>query len=230
MGDPILVFDDVWKSYPQSAGGTLHALREVSTEIPAGRRVALIGRSGSGKSTFLHLAAGIDSPSRGQVRLLGEDLGAITESERTRKRRDHVGLVFQFFHLLPHLDVLGNVVLPGMIAGDEGAASRERARELLDRVGLADRAGDRVDKLSGGEMQRVAICRALQRRPRLLLADEPTGNLDDDNARRVMELLLELSADEGHVLVYATHSRELASLADDVMALSGGRIDAAHAS
>ena len=137
-------------------------------------------------------------------------------------RRRHVGLVFQFFHLLPHLTVAENVALPGLIAG--GGAGGDRVHDLLHRVGLADRAGDHVQQLSGGEMQRVAICRAVLQRPALLLADEPTGNLDDDSSRVVMELMLRLAADEGSTLILVTHSAELAALAQATWRLTSGRL------
>jgi ABC-type lipoprotein export system ATPase subunit len=185
----------------------------------------VVGRSGSGKSTLLHLAAGIDLPTAGSVLVAGHDLGGLSDAVRTRLRRDRIGLVFQFFHLLPHLSVLDNVALPGWIAGGRAAQIETRARELLGRVGLADRAGDPVGALSGGEMQRVAICRALLRRPRLLLADEPTGNLDDASGRLVMALMLELACEEGHTLVYVTHSPELAVLADETWRLSSGVLE-----
>jgi ABC-type lipoprotein export system ATPase subunit len=187
--------------------------------------VAITGRSGSGKSTLLHLAAGIDVPSRGSVSFLGRNLAELSERERTLQRRETIGLVFQFFHLLPHLTVRENVVLPGWIAGDPERASDERAHDLLDRVGLRDRAGDLADKLSGGEMQRVAICRALLRRPRLMLADEPTGNLDDENAVTVMGLLIRLVEEEQGTLLYVTHSLELAGLADETWRLHSGILE-----
>ena len=218
-----LSFADVWKTYARNGGGELHALQDVSFEIAEGRTVAIMGRSGSGKSTLLHLAAGIDEPSRGAVEVLGRDLSRLSERERTLRRRDEIGLVFQFFHLLPHLNVRDNVALPAMIAGDREVDARIDA--LLERVGLHSRAGETVERLSGGEMQRVAICRALLRRPRLLLADEPTGNLDDDNGRRVMELLLQLTAEEGSSLVYVTHSREIAALADERWHIHSGILD-----
>jgi predicted ABC-type transport system involved in lysophospholipase L1 biosynthesis ATPase subunit len=222
----VLAFHHVWKSYPQPAGRELHALSDVTLEVAPGSRVAITGRSGSGKSTLLHLAAGIDRPSRGGVMLLGRDLSRMSDRERSLQRRDHVGLVFQFFHLLPHLSLEDNVGLPALIAGDARGAWAARARELLERVGLGARAADTVDKLSGGEMQRVAICRALLRRPRLLLADEPTGNLDDETGRLVMELLLELTRQEGSTLIYVTHSRELAALAEHGFRLQSGKLQA----
>jgi ABC-type lipoprotein export system ATPase subunit len=187
--------------------------------------VALVGRSGSGKSTLLHLAAGIDSPSGGEIRLLEHDLGRLSDAERTRIRRDAVGLVFQFFHLLPHLPVLDNVLVPALIAGDDPAPVRDRARELLERIGLEGRERDSVQTLSGGEMQRVAICRALLRSPRLLLADEPTGNLDEESGERVMRLLLRLAREEGSALLYATHSKEIAALADEVWEVHAGAVE-----
>jgi predicted ABC-type transport system involved in lysophospholipase L1 biosynthesis ATPase subunit len=197
----------------------------VSASVSGARAVALIGRSGSGKSTFLHLAAGIDEPTRGEVRLLGRPLAALDDRARTLARREHVGLVFQFFHLLPHLSALENVLVPALIAGD-GAARRARARDLLARVGLAGREAQPVLELSGGEMQRVALCRALLRRPKLVLADEPTGNLDEATGQVVMDLLLRMAREEGSALVYVTHSRELASLADEVWTLHSGVLGA----
>jgi ABC-type lipoprotein export system ATPase subunit len=214
----------VTKAYALAGGATHDALRAVSAEVRGTRAVALIGRSGSGKSTFLHLAAGIDAPTRGEVRLLGAPLAALSDRERTLLRRDHVGLVFQFFHLLPHLSVLENVLLPALIAGRDVPGLRARARELLSRVGLAEREAQPVQRLSGGEMQRAALCRALLRRPRLVLADEPTGNLDEATGQVVMDLLLRMAREEGSALVYVTHSRELAALADEIWELHSGVI------
>jgi ABC-type lipoprotein export system ATPase subunit len=223
---PALAFRGVSKAYDQAGGGTFHALRDVTVEVPRGRTVAIVGRSGSGKSTFLHLAAGIDLPTRGTIAVLGRDLSRLTERELTLHRRDAVGLVFQFFHLLPHLTVRENAELPAWIAGDPPGAFEARALELLERVGLRDRADDPVQKLSGGEMQRVAICRALLRRPRLLLADEPTGSLDDENGRLVMDLLLKLVAEERSTLIYVTHSADLAAQADATWRLHSGILEA----
>lgn len=207
-----LVFESVSKSF-----GARRVLDAVSCSVGEGERVAIIGRSGSGKSTLLHIAAGIETPSSGKVQLFGRELGSLDERSRTLLRRDSIGLVFQFFHLLPHLTVLENVALPAMIAGDRDDA---RAMQLLDQVGLADRAGDSAQKLSGGEMQRVAICRALLRKPRLILADEPTGNLDDATGRAVMQTLFD--ATRGSTLVVVTHSTELAGLADRQLTLTSG--------
>jgi putative ABC transport system ATP-binding protein len=221
---PVLSMERVSRSYRLPGGQALEVLREASLVVGAGQAVSITGRSGSGKSTLLHLAAGIDTPTAGQVVLLGRDLGALGDRERTLARRDLVGLVFQFFHLLPHLTVRDNVLLPALIGG-RVAGDEDRADALLERVGLAGRAGQPVQQLSGGEMQRVAICRALLRRPRLLLADEPTGNLDEASSRSVMDLLLELRREEGSALVYVTHSEELARLADESHRLHGGVLE-----
>jgi len=223
--NPLLAFDEVSKSYRQASGEVLHALHDVSLQIPSGKKVAITGRSGSGKSTLLHLAAGIDVPTRGGVSFLGRNLADLSDRQRTLQRRDHIGLVFQFFHLLPHLTVWENVVLPGWIAGDSAEENEVRAGDLLQRVDLRARAQEPAQKLSGGEMQRVAICRALLRRPRLLLADEPTGNLDDENSVKVMELLVRLVEEEKSTLLYVTHSVELAGLADETWRLHSGILE-----
>jgi len=219
MKRTILQFEAVRRSY-----GAREVLKDLSFELAAGTSLAMIGRSGSGKSTLLHLAAGIDLASTGRVYLDGQDLDSLSDNDRSLLRRRCVGLVFQFFHLLPHLSVLDNVGLPGWVANDAGADVRRRSLELLDRVGLADRAADRAGNLSGGEMQRVALCRALLRRPSLLLADEPTGNLDEAAGKLVMDLLFELSRDEGAGLLYVTHSREQAARADRVLRLRDGSL------
>ncbi len=219
----ILRFDNVSKHYRQASGDVLKALDDVSFEISAGKKLAITGRSGSGKSTLLHLAAGIDVPSAGEVSLLGRELGSLSERERTLIRRDDIGLVFQFFYLLPHLTVRENVALPGWIASDKSFEAR--TRELLERVGLSEHASQSASKLSGGEMQRVAICRALLRKPRLLLADEPTGNLDDENSDLVMDLLMKLVDEEGGALLYVTHSHEQAARADERLSLHSGKLE-----
>jgi ABC-type lipoprotein export system ATPase subunit len=220
-----LAFRSVSKTYDTFATGTKYALRDVSFDVAPGGIIAVVGRSGSGKSTLLNLAAGIDSPSSGTVLWNGRDIGALPDRERTLQRRDQVGFVFQFFHLLSHLTVRENVAVPALIAGGGSAESRERIDALLARVGLADRADDPVDRLSGGEMQRVAICRALLRRPALVLADEPTGNLDDATGRAIMDLMLDLVRAERGTLIYVTHSRELAALADAVWEIHSGQLE-----
>ena len=221
MVESVLSFRGVSKIY-DSGAAIRYALREVSFDLSPGQRVAVEGRSGSGKSTLLHLAAGIDLPSQGEVWSEGRNLASLSERDRALLRRNGVGLVFQFFYLLSHLSVAENIGLPELVAGSRPSQFTPRVQALLERVDLADRARDPIHQLSGGEMQRVAICRALLRRPRLLLADEPTGNLDDDNSQQVLQLMLSLAEEEGSTLIYATHSRELASLADQRWQLHSG--------
>jgi putative ABC transport system ATP-binding protein len=222
--DPVLIFERVTKTYSSPGGAARTVLDAVSFTLHAGETVAVMGRSGSGKSTLLQLAGGVDVPTSGVIQVQGRDLGRLSEKERTLFRRNGVGLVFQFFHLLPHLSVEENVALPDLIAGESARVWRPRARALLSRVGLADRAPDAVHILSGGEMQRVALCRALLRRPPLLLADEPTGNLDDDNSRLVMDLLFRLAKEDNTALLFVTHSPELAASADRILSLHSGRL------
>jgi len=221
----ILSFQGVDKTYTQDGARRRFALRDVSFTLAAGATVAIVGRSGSGKSTLLNIAAGIDLPSSGEVFFDGRALGSLGDRERTLLRRENIGFVFQFFHLLPQLSVQDNIALPEWIAGHSTNRFQARVDELLEKVGLAERRHDSVQKLSGGEMQRVALCRALLRKPRLLLADEPTGSLDDENGRLVMELLLRLAREEGSTLVTVTHSAELAGLADAVWRLHSGILE-----
>jgi len=222
-----LELQDVSKTFRPPGGAAREVLRGASALLAAGEVVAVTGRSGSGKSTLLHLAAGIDAPDTGQVLLLGRPLGGLGDRERTLLRREHVGVVFQFFHLLGHLSVLENVLLPALVAGDAPAAAEARALDLLDRAGLGGREGDAVARLSGGEMQRMALCRALLRRPRLLLADEPTGNLDEASGEQVMALLLSLAREEGSALLLVTHGAELVRRADRILRLVSGRLEPA---
>ena len=224
MTDPILQLEAVSMTWESADAHGRTVLDNLDLVLARGQAVALVGRSGSGKSTLLHVAAGIAVPSSGRVRLAGHDLTASDEEARTRLRRAHIGLVFQFFHLLPHRSVRENVELPGWIAGDDRTRTHERADLLLDRVGLLDRGDDPVGRLSGGEMQRVALCRALLRGPALVLADEPTGSLDDRTGREVMDLLLEMTRAEGGALLYVTHSPELAARADRTWRLVDGRL------
>jgi ABC-type lipoprotein export system ATPase subunit len=220
MSTPLLAFENVTRTFA-SGSAARTALDNVSFLLEPGETVALMGKSGSGKSTLLHLAAGIDSPTEGRVFLDGEDLMALGDTRRTLLRRNRVGIVFQFFHLLPHLSVAENVALPDWIAGERHGA---RVTELLERVGLADRARDPVERLSGGEMQRVAICRALLRKPGLLLADEPTGNLDEESGHVVLDLLFAMAAEAGTALIMATHSSEIAQRAYRVWRLRDGSL------
>jgi putative ABC transport system ATP-binding protein len=211
------------KSYTE--GDRLHTvLEDASATIRGGERVAILGPSGSGKSTLLNLISGTDLPDAGSVRVGGVDVTALSERERTLFRRDHVGFVFQFFNLLPTLTVFENLLLPLELTGTRDAEGEARARGLLERVGLAARADTFPDRLSGGEQQRIALARALVHRPGLLLADEPTGNLDQALADSVGELLEELAASQGTTLVVVTHSRELAARMDRTLRVDHGRL------
>jgi len=216
---PSLSFRSVTKIY--AGGQQVLALDGLDLEIGAGEFVALVGESGSGKSTLLHLAAGIDRPTSGEIRVGARDVGGLPERELVLYRRREVGLVFQFFNLLPHLTVRENVELPRRL--DEGADAAARASELLERVGLRARAEAHPYELSGGEMQRVAIARALGSGARLLLADEPTGNLDSRNGEGVLALLDEVRRERGVTLLLATHSSAAASRADRTVRLKDGR-------
>ena len=215
--------EDLHKHYVE-AGRTRTVLDGVNASIRRGEFVVLLGPSGSGKSTLLNLVAGIDRPDSGRVEVAGVGLHELNERERTLFRRRHLGFVFQFFNLLPTLTVLENLLLPIELKGrvDEGA--RRSALDLLARVGLDDRADAFPDRLSGGEQQRIAIARALVHEPDLILADEPTGNLDPETGERVLALINTLVRDEGRTLLAVTHSREVAASADRILRLDRGRL------
>ena len=199
-------------------------LRDVDLAIFPGQLVVLLGRSGCGKSTVLNLLAGIDLPTAGEVVLGGEPLQALSERERTIRRRDLIGFVFQFFNLIPTLNVEDNVLLPLELSGRLDPAEKSRALALLASLGLADRLASYPDVLSGGEQQRVAIARALANDPLLLLADEPTGNLDLENAHQITSLLERSVRESGKTLIIATHSRDLAAIGDRVLRIENGRL------
>ena len=196
------------------------ALHSTSLRLAEGEYVAIVGESGVGKSTLLNLIAGLDRADQGNVVLDGEDLGRLDEAALTRWRRHKLGFIFQAFHILPHLTLQQNVALPLWLQGGSGAAADDSARQMLDAVGLAGRAASWPHELSGGELQRVAIARALVHRPRLVLADEPTGNLDPVNATRVLDLLGERIRAAGAIGILVTHSREAAATADRILQLT----------
>jgi len=204
---------------------TVRALDGVDLDVASGEAVALMGASGSGKSTLLHLLGGLDAPSSGTIEVGGLNLEKLSDVELSRFRRERLGFVFQFFHLLPTLSVLENTMLQGRLAGMEEDALRVRADELLDRVGLRSRGNEKPDVLSGGQRQRVALARALVTRPVLLLADEPTGNLDSASSADVLKLLSELVRENNTTLVMATHSNEAAEIAGRVVRLKDGKIE-----
>jgi len=200
-------------------------LDNIQADIAEGEFVALLGRSGSGKSTLLNLMSGIEKPDTGDIWINDVAITRLTERERTLFRRDHIGFVFQFFNLIPTLTVLENITLPQELAGKKETAVRAHAMHLLDQIGLADRCDTFPDKLSGGEQQRVAIARALAHNPLLVLADEPTGNLDEDTGRRVLQLLIDLTRGAGKALLMATHSPEIVPFADRVIEVHNGRLE-----
>ena len=200
----------------------LAVLRDVSFEIPSGAFVAIVGPSGSGKTTLLGLLAGLDTPTRGTVHLYGEPMHEMNEDARARLRGDKVGFVFQSFQLIPTLTALENVAVPLELRGERGAL--ERAATLLDRVGLRERVDHYPAQLSGGEQQRVAIARAFSNRPRVLFADEPTGNLDGATGALIVELLEELNRSEGTTIVLVTHDTSIAAKAQRVIRLRDGAI------
>jgi len=200
------------------------ALAGVDLRVPAGQTVALLGKSGSGKSTLLHLIGGLEHPSGGRIRVRGQALHELNDAQLTAFRLRHVGFVFQFFHLLPTLTVHENLLLPAELAGLAHRESLARAAALLEAVGLDGRRDTTPDRLSGGEQQRVAIARGLMLEPELVLADEPTGNLDSDTGAQVLELLLGLTRSRGTTLIVATHSGDLAARMQRRVELRDGRI------
>jgi putative ABC transport system ATP-binding protein len=200
------------------------ALRDVELWIPRGQVAAVMGKSGSGKSTLLHVIAGLDIPDAGRITVGSTEVASLDEDRRTAFRLHGIGLVFQFFHLLPGLTAVENVMFPAELAGQSRRAARGRALELLDAVQLAERADTFPDRLSGGEQQRVAIARSLVLLPPVLLADEPTGNLDAETGERVANLLLTFARGHGMTLLLATHSADLAAQADRVVELRAGSI------
>ncbi len=215
MNAPVVSVQGLAKRY-----GTDIVFEGVSLDVAGGEFVAIVGDSGVGKSTLLNCLAGLDSFDAGHVRLCGHDLGAASDDARALLRRRHVGFVFQAFHVLPHLDVAQNVALPLMLLGETPAAIAPRVQAMLEAVGLAGLGARLPQQLSGGQLQRVAIARALVHRPALLLADEPTGNLDPGTAARVMDLLLAQTREQGAALVLVTHSEAAARRGDRVLHLT----------
>ncbi|MFD1722695.1 ABC transporter ATP-binding protein [Amnibacterium endophyticum] len=221
---PVVAARGLTKHYG-AGDGTVHALRGVDLTVARGEFVAIMGPSGSGKSTLMHLLAGLDAPSGGDIRLGGRDIRGLDDDALTELRRERIGFVFQAFNLVPTLDVIGNALLPFELRGRK-PSREERAfiGALLDELGLADRLGHRPRELSGGQQQRVAIARALAGRPELVVADEPTGNLDGRTGREVLCLLEGASARYGQAIVMVTHDPVAASFADRVVFLADGRL------
>ena len=227
MSEPVLVLDGVEKVYNRGKPGEVNVLRGASLALEPGEVVALVAPSGAGKSTLLHIAGLLDTPDAGRVRIAGDDMTDASDRARTRVRREKVGFIYQFHHLLPEFTALENVALPQMANGAGAGAARARGEMLLDRVGVGPRAGHRPAELSGGEQQRVAFCRALANAPRLLLADEPTGNLDPETSETVFATLMGLVRETGLAALIATHNLELAARMDRVLRLGNGAITSA---
>jgi len=219
---PVIRLRDVTKSYGIGAAKT-QVLRGVSFDVDAGELIALVGQSGSGKSTLLNIIGGLDQPDAGEVEVLGIDTLKANDKKRAAMRNASIGFVFQAFNLLDHLTVLQNVTIPSAFARD-GKDVEGRAREALRRVGLSDFAARKPGEMSGGQKQRVAIARALFNSPKLLLCDEPTGNLDSETGREVIELFREINAKDGVTLVIVTHERRISSVAKRVIAMRDGMI------
>jgi lipoprotein-releasing system ATP-binding protein len=219
----VLRLDKVARRYAEGAG-TLEIFRDINLSLKAGEVVALVGQSGAGKSSLLHMAGLLEAPSAGEILINGAAASKLGDDARTRIRRTMIGFVYQAHHLLPEFDALENVALPQMIAGKSRSAAAERAKQLLVSLGLGQRLTHRPAQLSGGEQQRVAIARALANKPKILLADEPTGNLDPRTAGGVFEALLALVRAEGLAALIATHNFDLAAKMDRSLELKDGRL------
>ncbi|MBI1775449.1 MAG: ABC transporter ATP-binding protein [Proteobacteria bacterium] len=221
MSDPVLVLAGIARSFRQG-GRALEVLRGIDLALGPGQMVGLVGPSGAGKSTLLHIAGLLERPDAGSIRVAGKEAQAMGDDERTRLRRETIGFVYQFHHLLPEFSALENVMMPQLIAGLRRSEAKARAEQLLAMVGLSERASHRPARLSGGEQQRVAIVRAVANVPRLLLADEPTGNLDPGTAADVFEQLRRIVRATGLAALIATHNLELAGKLDRIVALRDG--------
>ncbi|CAN1572423.1 SalX ABC-type antimicrobial peptide transport system, ATPase component [Paracoccaceae bacterium] len=224
MSDAMLELSGITKGYNRGKPAEVIVLRGASLTIARGEVVALVAPSGAGKSTLLHIAGLLDGPDEGTVRLDGREMGGLSDRARTEARRGEVGFIYQFHHLLPEFSALENVVIPQLANGVSKSAAEARARGLLDQVGVGARADHRPAALSGGEQQRVAFCRALANGPKLLLADEPTGNLDPGTSDQVFGVLMDLVRSTGLSALIATHNMELAARMDRVVRLSAGQV------
>ena len=229
MSDYALELAGIEKVYKRGTPGEVAVLRGATLEVKRGEVVALVAPSGAGKSTLLHIAGLLDTPDAGSVALSGRNMVGLSDRERTLARRGEVGFIYQFHHLLPEFTALENIIIPQLANGVAEPEAEARARDLLDRVGVAARAEHRPAALSGGEQQRVAFCRALANRPKLLLADEPTGNLDPETSDQVFGALMALVRETGLAALIATHNLELAARMDRTVRLDQGRVIAINA-
>ena len=210
---------DIWKSF-----GTLEVLKGVNLEVRRGEIVAIVGKSGAGKTTLLQIIGTLDRPTRGRVLIEGTDVFAMKDKELAAFRNRHIGFIFQFHQLLPEVTALENVCIPAMIAREKETEYKPRAEKLLRELGLSDRMGHKPNELSGGEKQRVAAARALMMNPDIILADEPTGSLDEKNKKELSELLLKLRKEYGQTILLVTHDKELAAIADRVIEIKDGAV------
>jgi lipoprotein-releasing system ATP-binding protein len=224
MNEPMLVLDAITKTYNPGTPAEVQVLRGAALSVAAGEVVALVAPSGAGKSTLLHIAGLLDTPDAGHVRLAGRAMEGLGDRARTAARRGDIGFIYQFHHLLPEFSALENIVLPQLANGSARGMAEARAMDLLSRVGISARAGHRPAALSGGEQQRVAFCRSLANGPRLLLADEPTGNLDPDTSDQVFATLMEVVRETGLSALIATHNLALAARMDRIVRLEAGRV------
>ena len=224
MSETMLELEGVEKGYNRGKPSEVLVLRGATLKVARGEVVALVAPSGAGKSTLLHIAGLLDVPDAGTVRLGGREMGGLSDRARTEARREEVGFIYQFHHLLPEFSALENVMIPQLANGAPRAQAEARARELLEKVGVGARAGHRPAALSGGEQQRVAFCRALANAPKLLLADEPTGNLDPATSDQVFGVLMDLVRATGLSALIATHNLELAARMDRIVRLSAGAV------
>jgi putative ABC transport system ATP-binding protein len=222
MADPVVVGTDVWKTYG-SGDTAVNALQGISVEIREGEIVAVMGPSGCGKTTFLNCFSGLDSITRGQVKIGGVDVHAMPDGQRSEFRAKRTGFVFQSYNLLPILSAVENVEMPMLISGVNSREARTRAFQILDELGLADRAGHRPAELSGGQQQRVSLARALVSRPSIVWADEPTGNLDEEGSHQVTALLRRLNQEFHQTMVVVTHDAEVARSCDRTLRMRDGR-------
>ncbi len=222
---PVVEARGLSRTYPGISGGDLHILRGLNFVLDHGEAVAIVGASGSGKSTLLHLLGVLDRPTAGSVRVGGVETSALDDEEAAALRNRRIGFVFQFHHLLQDFSALENVMMPALVQGRSPADAKAMATRLLEQVGLGDRLGHKPSELSGGEQQRVAVARALVNRPLLVLADEPTGNLDVSTSTQVQEVLFDLKERYGVALLVVTHNRELASRAERVLRLNEGVLE-----
>ena len=220
MNNPILQLRDIYKSYNAGRPNEVNVLQGINLELAAGETCALVAPSGAGKSTLLHIAGLLDVPDRGSILLNGAEIAAKNDAQRTTLRRRDIGFVYQFHHLLPEFNAIENIVLPQLADGKTDRAARKRAGELLEMVGLSHRANNRPSQLSGGEQQRVAFCRALANNPQVLLADEPTGNLDQSTSDHVFDVLMQVVRDTGLTALIATHNPEMVKRMDRCVQLA----------